>query len=102
MNKLLKPYVFTSVAYGMLRKIPMLHDAHVETWERTEDYKYKTRPLLLTEKSIVLLSSAVISPYVAPYWLYSDLGEMEVRARKEDKSLYGYHKPTYMAMYVLM
>ena len=71
---LYRNYLFASVAYGVVRKIPMLYDAKIDTY----NFKPRTRPMLFTEKLMILSSSASISPILAPIWFYSDLGALEI------------------------
>jgi hypothetical protein len=86
---LYRNYLFASVVYGVARKIPMLYDAKIETY----NHKAPTRPMLISEKMMVLASSASISPILTPIWFYSDLGDFEIKMKKQNRSEYGYHEP---------
>ena len=89
-------YLFASVDYGVVRKIPMLYDAKIDTY----NFKPRTRPMLLTEKMMISSSSASISSILALIWFYSDLGDLEIKMKKQDRTEYGYHEPSDIISYI--
>ena len=95
---LYRNYLYASVVYGVARKIPMLYDAKIDSY----NWKPRTRPMLLSQKIMVLTSSASISPIIAPIWFYSDLGDLELKIRKENRLDYGYYEPSDIISYVFL
>jgi hypothetical protein len=93
---LYRNYFFTSIAYGVVRKIPMLYDAKIDTY----NFKPRMRSMLFSEKVMILASTASISPIIAPIWFYSDLGDLEIKMKKQDRSEYGYHEPSDIVSYI--
>ena len=81
--------------YGVARKIPLLYDAKIDTY-----FKPRMRPMLFSEKLMILTSSASIAPIIAPIWLYSDLGDLEIKIKKQDRSDYGYYEPSDVISYI--
>jgi hypothetical protein len=88
-------YACATCVYAIARKVRHLHDAQLASWE---DSKPATRPMLATEKIVVLGASALYSPILAPCWLFKDANLLEIHLRKENVEKYGYDRADRMTL----
>ena len=91
-------YVGLTAAYGFVRKLVNLHDAHTvvtsydnETRERVDEKV----PLLVSEKCMVLSLSMFVSPVLFPFYAMDDIKNFEVYIRNLSPEKYKPHRRIY-------
>jgi hypothetical protein len=89
--------------YGVARKVPILWNAKVCGDYDRDKGEYTKRPLLITEKTGIMMFSALVSPVIAPFWFFDDLKYLETRLRGYDPEKFGFKKDVfYKDSYIFM
>jgi hypothetical protein len=103
MNKKLPLYyIIATMGYGFVRKIPILYNAKVQTFDK--DGKKFQVPMLFTTKATIAGISSVSSIYLWPIYVHNDLSKLEINCRryKPEHYDYTYEKPKYAIDYVFL
>ena len=100
-SNLVAKYFYFSAAYGVLRKTFQVYDGYTEdsTWDdKTRKIVKEKIPLLVTDKMMVVATTAFISPGMFPIYFLSDLRQLEIKARGLDKERHSSSRTRYHAI----
>ena len=90
-------FILGMLTYGFGRKVCMTQGATLdkETHDRysasSNDDSERSRPMLLSERLMVIGVGGMYSTAAAPFYMLSDAGRLEVWARGGDPKEYGYN-----------
>jgi hypothetical protein len=94
-------YGATTMSYGFIRKIPLLYDAKVESYN-WKDHKDQVVPMLLTTKVLIAGISGLSGVCYWPIYIHNDISRMEIYSKGYNPDDYNYKKPKDLFDYMFM
>lgn len=92
-------YLLGASTYGAVRKAYQVSNATEDVYDASS-YTHRKVPMLFVDKCMLVGVSILITPTLAPVFVYEDMRWLEMRTRKADPVDYGYNEKKHVFDYL--